>query len=254
MTQHIRLCRGLLQDLPGAFHCSLGTLSAPLDISIVADDCRARLCDLVPAARAISDLLCTATRRALILSEYNVPCRRGCWACCKYLVPLSIPEAVRLTEEILELPSAKRMEVLKSLISATTTIMSSDCSEDTSPSSISQWYSQLGLSCPLIEDGICTMYHLRPLACREHLMTGSPCDSRQDGRITAVDMPTSATRALAIVAAEMEGTEEEAVMLPLASAWYEGNSERAMRTWPAPLLARRFAAALSQQPIHAAAR
>jgi hypothetical protein len=49
-------------------------------------------------------------------------------------------------------------------------------------------------------------------------------------------MPTVLGR----LAAEFEGTDVEAIMLPLSLVWFEENQQRAERTWPADLLVGRF--------------
>jgi hypothetical protein len=212
---------------------------------------KARLSDLVPLAREIGDAICRQVRREQRAKGHVVPCRKGCAECCKYLVPLSTPEAVHITEDILALPSPARQQLLASLVEASKVVLSAPATS-ISPDGLSLWYSDLDIVCPILRDYACSLYTSRPLACREHITIGSSCVRGQEAVV--VDMPVSVVRALADVAAEMENTRPEAVILPLAPAWYEGNSVRAMRKWPAYVLAERFAAALVQQAIHVAAR
>jgi hypothetical protein len=213
---------------------------------------RARLSDLVPIARKIGDTICQNVRKQIRLSGKTIPCRKGCAECCKYLVPVSTPEAVHITEDILALPSPVRQQTLTSLVQAAKVLLSAPAFSG-SNAGLSLWYSDLEIICPMLKDYACSLYSARPIACREHLAVGSSCEKGSEVKI--VEMPVSVVRALADVAAEMEETQSEAVILPLAPAWYESNSVRAMRTWPAEILAERFATALSQQQtIRAAAR
>jgi hypothetical protein len=53
-------------------------------------------------------------------------------------------------------------------------------------------------------------------------------------------MPLSITEALARLAAELEQSSIEAVMLPLALPWAEENRQRWERTWPAPMMVEKF--------------
>jgi Fe-S-cluster containining protein len=233
---------------------SLDTASGRLEFHIGTRGGKARISDLVHIARTITDEVCHAVRDELSQAGNAVPCHRGCWACCRYLVPLSVPEAVQLTEDIVAMPPAGRREVLTSFVETAKTLISAAPAHDGSPSDVSQWYSQLKLDCPLLKDGVCTMYEHRPLTCREHMVTGSSRGCYGSGQASAGEMPVSGTRSLAEVTAELEGTTEEAMMLPFAPAWYEGNVLVATRTWPAPLLAEQFVRALSHQTVtHAAA-
>jgi hypothetical protein len=53
-------------------------------------------------------------------------------------------------------------------------------------------------------------------------------------------MPVSIVEALGELTAELEGSEVEVVMLPLAFAWAEENLDRSERTWPAEFMVERF--------------
>jgi hypothetical protein len=89
---------------------------------------------------------------------------------------------------------------------------------DYSPGTLSQWYKGLNMNCPLLKDSSFMMYESRPLACREHLVTGLACSSCQDSEMRMVEMPISVTNALAEVAASFDGIEPEAVMLAPCTA------------------------------------
>ena len=99
---------------------------------------------------------------------------------------------------------------------------------------ISNWYADLKLSCPFLHNGLCGIYDRRPLACREHIVIGSAAAcARQPGVAEVVKMPVQMPNVLAQLAGEFEGTNPEAIMLPLALVWFEQNNRRAHRTWPA---------------------
>jgi len=112
---------------------------------------------------------------------------------------------------------------------------------------VGKWYRGLEMTCPLLSDGLCTRYEQRPTVCREHIVMGSSLacrvagteESLGDGSHIAI-MPVSVVQALGQLTAELEGTDVEAVMLPLALPWAEGNLERGRRTWPAKVIVERF--------------
>ena len=79
---------------------------------LMVPDVPARLSDIVPLARQLADELSEIALRHARSAGKVVPCQRGCAACCRYLVPLSPPEAFRLLEEVRALPPAPRRGLL----------------------------------------------------------------------------------------------------------------------------------------------
>ncbi len=110
---------------------------------------------------------------------------------------------------------------------------------------LSNWYAGLQLPCPFLNKNICEIYHQRPLACREHLVTGlpGPCKG-QKGKAELINIPLPMTDVLSQLAADLEDEEPQALLLPLAPLWCEENLKRADRTWPARKIAQQFAKAL----------
>lgn len=100
---------------------------------------------------------------------------------------------------------------------------------------LSKWGAGLKLACPLLSDCICTLYTDRPIVCREHIVTGSAvkCETEVADEPQIVPMPVSILECLGELAAELEQSEIECVMLPLALPWAQDNLERSERTWSA---------------------
>lgn len=213
------------------------------------------LSDIVPLARQIADGISEATIQTLQLEGDGVSCRKGCNACCNYLVPLSVPEVLRMGEELSALPEdskdivSRRFEdaircivksVLPSIPPQTTTLPNG---ATVSPLGvIGQWYWRLNIGCPIFINGACELYDQRPVACRQHLASSSSdlCKGFQPGRGRVVPMPTNICYALALLASELEGTPVESVLLPLTMCWMESNAQRGLRSWPAKMVVERF--------------
>lgn len=209
----------------------------------------ARLSDLVPAARALaSRLACRAIER-LHAAGLTVPCCKGCKGCCRYLVPLSIPEAARIAEEIRNLPDPIHRAFAVRFLTALEKLLASDPpptdADEPGADALSRWYADLDITCPLLTDSICAFYDGRPIACREHMVTSEAgaCDG---GCPRPVPPSVSILEALGELSAEMEGGDVEAVMLPLAPVWAYENVARATRTWPAVELVEAFSAVLQR--------
>ena len=234
------------------------TISFELDIlgetvrfSISVAQKQARLSDIAPLARTLSTKLALVVLDRLRRNGEFVPCRKGCSACCNYLVPLSVPEAFRLREEVLALPAEQGKAVLQSCLDTAKRILDKKPKEfdinelagaDSQISQFGKWYAGLKLACPFLSDSLCTSYENRPIACREYIVTGSAllCENERTDESQIVQMPVSVLQCLGQLTAEIEQSNIEMVMLPLALPWAQDNLERGERTWPAVTMVERF--------------
>ena len=239
--------------------------TGPLRLAVA--DCRAGLGDLVTLACAIADELVEGVRLRAQAAGRGPSCRKGCSACCGYLVPVSIPEALHLAGEIDRLPEPRRSRTVRKMQAAAEKIIAAGPPAMPEPSparpdvraaegamAAGDWYSTIDLLCPLLEDDLCTMYPARPIACREY-MVASParfCRGKKPDFVEAIPVPVSLTEALGQLAAELECTEVQALPLPLAPAFARSWKERARRAWPMPMLAQRLLAILRQRLCPAA--
>lgn len=233
---------------------------------------QARLSDIVPLARQLSTKLALRMLNRLGRGHEFVPCRKGCSACCSYVIPLSIPEAFRFREEVLDMPVDMGRAVLQRCLDVSSRIIGDMLAEccgggpprggqasaegSTEASRVVEWYGGLDIACPLISDGLCAHYDQRPTVCREHIVTGSvlacradKADDLPDGESHIAAVPVSVVQALGQLTAELEGSDVEAVMLPLALPWAEDNLERCRRTWPAKFMVERFVEILQQMAL-----
>ena len=251
-----------------SYICDLDIIDLDLEIdgkeihfSIGVADKEARLADIVPLAREISTKLAITVLDTIGQDGQTVPCCKGCSVCCNYLIPLSVPEVFRLREELLTMPTEKSNRILQSCIETSERILDNrspisslkSFSESEPPhiSQISKWYAGLKLGCPFLSDGLCMLYEQRALACREHIVTGSAffCETNHKDNPNVVPMPVSVLEALGQLAAELEGSEIEALILPLAFAWVRENLQRAERTWAAVEMVQRFVEILKQMAM-----
>ena len=228
---------------------------------VVVTDAPAGLGDLVPLARALATRIgADAVRRADSTGQ-RVPCSKGCAACCRYLVPLSAPEALWMGREIESLSGSRRVNTAQALTTAARRILGAwpeyssleiDPDENGSAASASEslgrWYASLGLDCPFLRGEACTIYDRRPIACREHAVLGTAehCEGFSPGCGNRLEMPVKVLDALAQLAAEIEQTEVEAVTMPFVLFWYAENRHRELRTWPGPELVSRFLDCLAE--------
>jgi Fe-S-cluster containining protein len=230
----------------------LDILGKKVNFNIAVSKGRVTLADIVPLAHTVCTKITDIVVESIHTDGGCVPCGKGCSACCgPYLVSLSVPEALWLNEEISNASQLQRESMWQACLLAARRILSQKPPEsfmhqpaETSPidlNLISSWYESLELSCPFLHNGLCSIYDQRPLACREHFIKGfaTACTGER-GIAEVVQMPIQMPNVLAQLAGELEGTSEEAVMLPLTLVWYEQNSQRAHRSWPALMMVKRF--------------
>lgn len=107
-------------------------------------------------------------------------CHPGCCACCKQHILATAVEAHALTEYIRMEFSAGQVRMLKE---RTRRWLSWDRLRlQPSASAASQWEDEAAghPACPLLIDGICSVYPMRPITCRTHFVSTPPRYCRHD--------------------------------------------------------------------------
>lgn len=233
----------------------LAIFDQPMRVSVAVDNHLAGLADVVVLARMLADRIVEATRRNCAVNGLDVPCRCGCAHCCRYLVPMSVPELMLLAREMPMVGAAELPGVLARITEAESTLALagrppapeatltlSDGTTLNPTEAIGHWYWQLGLDCPFLLDDVCLTYPRRPISCRQHLVTSTAeyCRSFQPGKGRIRNVPVDCCHGLALLAAELEQSPLESVMLPMAMRWISTNQHRIDRKWPRPVLFGRF--------------
>ncbi len=203
-----------------------------------------KLSEIVPLAYEMASIISDILLAKSINEGITVPCRKGCAACCNYLVPLSIPEAFNLRETVLALPESRRNSIFNSFLKSAKSILQNEKEDLYSMEldRLSRWYSQMNLTCPFLSDNACGIYDKRPVACREHLVTGTKlfCNPAQQNDFHKIDLPVSILECLGKLSAELKNTDIEAIMMPLALLWTQENPDSDIETWPSVEVVRRF--------------
>jgi len=233
----------------------LDVLGEPVDLVINVRNEQAGLADIVPPARAVSAKITDKVNETVQVNGATIPCGKGCSACCNYLVPLAIPEVFRLREEVFAMPLVRQLLIEEGCLSAARRILgerppgsfgklaSSGAADSAAElvNTASSWYTDFKLTCPFLYKHICTIYEERPMACREYSVTGSSrACAGGAGEPDGVYFPVRMSEVLGRLASELEATNVEALIMPLALMWADENPERGERMWPAPLMVERF--------------
>ena len=235
--------------------------SKSVEFTIVANTEHAALSDLVPIAHKVCNRINDLATQDQAKSGKHISCKKGCASCCSYMVPLSSAEAFYLQKHILSLPHEKRRPILHSFLLAARKIAANKrpptdttgMDEKESLRAISQWYQSMRIKCPFIENNACSHYQVRPLACREFMVTSQPkaCSPFAEEPTEVVHLPVSTAEVLMHISNRLEKKVDEAVLLPLAMVWCNANAERGEKKYPVENLAREFINAISTTPAMA---
>jgi len=208
----------------------------PLALELTVPGGAATAQQLLSALRSLTDQLVDAATRKEEASGRIVSCRKGCGACCRQLVPIAPAEAHRLQKVVDALPKARRSDLLARFAEARKKLQSAgllDTLQDFSPMAQERrWtfglaYFRLGIACPFLQDESCSIYHERPLACREYLVTSpvAHCAQPSASTIDCVPMPVKVSVALHRLESAQDTASTNWVPLIIALEWAQMHPE-----------------------------
>ncbi|MEI6607179.1 MAG: YkgJ family cysteine cluster protein [Verrucomicrobiota bacterium] len=169
---------------PFSFTIQIGAESLSISGSLPDGECE--VTEIIPLLLKIGEEIVAAAIRQAPPAT-TISCGPGCGACCRQLVPISLSEAAYLRHVVLpQLPPDQRQRVAQRLSAAAATLASNNLYEpllqlplETHPErrqAIGLRYFLLGIACPFLENDSCSIHPIRPLACREYLVTSpAPC-------------------------------------------------------------------------------
>ena len=145
-------------------------------------------------------------------------CRAGCTRCCQQLVPMTPVELEALANAVQRWPSDQRQQIAKAAARQAehfAFLGLVDLLEDAPPGelgTVAAAWAEQRVDCPLLIDGLCSVYEDRPLACRAQLVTSEPAECDRDhGRVVPLQLDgPGVVRELA------DETHEAITFLPLA--------------------------------------
>ena len=173
------------------------------------------LTQILPILHSLSDSVIASVGSKLSQAGQPISCKAGCGACCRLMVPLNLFEAEALAAWIRSQPEAKQQELALRFENALAKLAAAGLvdrmvSEDwrvqsDSALKIVNDYFSAQVPCPFLEDESCSIYPIRPLICREYLVT-SPAEQCSDLAmpVTRVKLPLVLTRVLDSIGTELD--------------------------------------------------
>ncbi len=164
---------------------SLAIGGRPLEIEIEAPAGPTTLEAVMPVFRGLTNLLVARAEARMEAQGKAISCRKGCGACCSQAVQISETEARSLAALVEALPEPRRSVVRDRFAAAeqrleaagmTRRIAAFPAADKDENVRFALDYFRLGMACPFLEEGSCSIHPVRPLNCREYLVT-SPAEA-----------------------------------------------------------------------------
>jgi Fe-S-cluster containining protein len=194
------------------------------------------LTQILPVIQSLDDSLIAGVGAQLAEAGRTISCKAGCGACCRQMVPISIFEAEALAAWIRTLPESRRQELAgrfhQALLKLSAAglidrMVNEDWLADTdSARQLALEYFYQRVPCPFLEDESCSIHPIRPLVCREYLVS-SPAEHCADPvtlQIVPVRLPLNFSRVLNTVGAELEQSIRCWIPLLFLFAWMKGDA------------------------------
>ncbi len=202
---------------------SVGEFSQPVSMSVPVG--KVTLRRMLPVIQKISSGFISMGEGNLRDAGKEISCRAGCGACCRQLVPIAEAEAIALREYVDGLDEPKRSEITSKFAVATDRLnkvgffdrldtVAADDDESSYDARVREYFN-LQIACPFLENESCSIHEVRPIACREYLVTSPPeyCASADGAGVDNVHHFFQVKEAL--ISLSRERTSENLPFVPL---------------------------------------
>ncbi|QSA99364.1 YkgJ family cysteine cluster protein [Methylomonas sp. EFPC1] len=162
----------------------------PIELKFSAPTEKVTPVAMLPALHRINNTFVETAVAAFVTDQETISCQAGCGACCRQVVPLAEFEAYQIAGVVEQLPEPRRSTVKQRFSDACEKLdaiqwlsrLEQMLAEGTNHEAVEQHaltYFQQGVPCPFLEAESCSIHPVRPLACREYLVT-SPAEHCQN--------------------------------------------------------------------------
>jgi Fe-S-cluster containining protein len=205
---------------------SLRTKEGSIDGVATVPTAQMTLTQLLPVLQRISSSIVDAVEEQVLSRGYSVSCKAGCAACCRQLVPISLFEAEAMGNWIRTLPEEQQAILQARFHRALRELLEKGMLERMDPAARAKLseaenqqllldYLAQRVACPFLENELCSIHPIRPLACREYLVTSPPehCANPTPETLKMIKIPVTLNIALVHKARTLPG--ETVGRLPL---------------------------------------
>ncbi len=199
--------------------------------------------ELLPFMYAVDDAVVGVGVAQQKAQGRQISCRKGCDACCRAQpVPVTPAETLALARLVQSLPDRARQRVQARFAAGAellreaglqAALLRDDPTTDPAHARATvDAYIRLGLACPFLEDGACSIHIHRPFVCRQYLVTSPPslCADPLNAPVAVVPLPLKPVGSMLKAAGAVVGRPQLTVPLMLALVYAERHRDELLRT------------------------
>jgi Fe-S-cluster containining protein len=198
---------------------------------------RTTLTELLPIIQNIENAILARVDEEARAAGTPISCRAGCAACCRQMVPVSLFEAEALTDWLRSLPAERQEELAQRFHRALSSLRDAGVLEsvvnsewvldESRTTQLAVDYFHAHVACPFLENENCSIHPIRPLACREYLVTSPPelCQDPSVHSVSGVLLPLKLSRVLHSFGQEMEQDPRGWIPLVFLLAWAKSGAK-----------------------------
>jgi Fe-S-cluster containining protein len=225
----------------------------PIQIQTQVPEGDVGITGMLPLMRNFTDMLVQLSAETVTSQGKTITCRAGCGACCRQPVPVSEAEARALAAYVANLPQERRAAVVERFRAVLEKLAGAGLLddlrrmqdlEDSERKELGMAYFKLGMPCPFLENEACSIYPIRPVRCREYLVTtpAEYCATPGQSRVERMGIAGEVSQILYRITAQK--MEEEPRFLLLVTALDYAASVPPEETAPSQELVERFLRAM----------
>ena len=194
------------------------------------------LVQILPLLQGLDDTFIEDASSDLAAAGQPISCQKGCNHCCHQAVPISLVEAEALANWIRILPDEQQQELARRFRETLAKLSAAGLKENLdqivrqtpgeATAKLAFEYLYQRIPCPFLEDGACSIYPIRPFACREYLVTSAPehCYDPATRQVKGVQLPRRFFSLLERISAESDPTSPGWIPLVFLFDWMEAGS------------------------------
>jgi Fe-S-cluster containining protein len=190
---------------------------------------------MLPIFQQMTNAFTDRAVQAAVSQGDEISCKAGCGACCRQAVPLAEIETYALAAIVDEMPEPRRTQIREKFEKASAHFSSIGWLQKLEScvgkpiaeiNEVVMEYFREGIECPFLEEGSCSIHPVRPLACREYLVTSPAenCASPTKETIRMLRLDASPAKTVRLVGREnVSGV--NFIPLVFALRWAEATKE-----------------------------
>ncbi len=202
---------------------------------------------LLPVLQDLSNAMSDLAGQNASRLGVQLSCRAGCGACCRQAVPITPVEARVLAGLLDALPRERQKTLRERFRQAAARLEESGVAQavrglqqgngTATAHEVGLEYFALGIPCPFLEEERCTIHEIRPLRCREYLVSSpaEKCSHPGTREVVGILPPVMLSRILGRWDTNGDAQPPELILLTMLEEWvarHPAGEDRPHRTAP----------------------